>query len=60
MENHSINEYDTNEFAHKHNREEKPEASFVSNDDGAQMENLFSCHSALRCTCAWRKRILKG
>lgn len=26
MENHSTNEHDTNEFAHKHNREEKPDA----------------------------------
>lgn len=26
MENHSINEYDPNEFAHKHNTEEKPKA----------------------------------
>lgn len=26
MENHSSNEHDTNEFAHKHNREEKPDA----------------------------------
>lgn len=59
-----FNEHDTNEFAHKQNREEKPKAGRCLHSWVMMTVHKWKIYliaiQLLRCMCVWRKRVSKG